>query len=100
MRIELYGSGEAGGLTEVGVAGAVGTAAGHQSIAPAASVPEDTDRTTLSTSGRSVSSLTSQALASAEERSARVESLRQSVNSGDYRLEPNAIAQAILRDRA
>jgi flagellar biosynthesis anti-sigma factor FlgM len=100
MRIDLYASGEAGGPTEVGVAGAVGTASGHQNVATAVSSTADTDRTTLSTGSQSVSSLTSQALAAGTERSARVESLRQSVNSGDYQLEPDAIAQAILKDRA
>ena len=101
MRIDLYGS-AATGAEQVSSAA---TQAGKSQTAvqpehQAGAVQPDADRTTLSSGSLSVASLTSQALAAGGGRSDRVEALRQSVNSGDYQLEPDAIAQAILKNRA
>jgi flagellar biosynthesis anti-sigma factor FlgM len=54
------------------------------------------DRTTLSTDTQSVQSLTSQALNSPEIRQDKVDSLRQSVSSGEYQIDAKAIASAIV----
>jgi flagellar biosynthesis anti-sigma factor FlgM len=49
------------------------------------------DRVTLS-------ALATQALATPESRQSQVDSLRQSVSSGQYQIDPNEIADAILND--
>lgn len=54
------------------------------------------DRTTLSTDSQSVQSLTSQALNSPEIRQDKVDTLRQSVSSGEYQVSAKAIANAII----
>jgi negative regulator of flagellin synthesis FlgM len=54
------------------------------------------DRTTLSSSSTSVKSLTSHALSSPEVRQDKVDALRQSVSSGEYKVDPNKIASAIV----
>jgi flagellar biosynthesis anti-sigma factor FlgM len=53
------------------------------------------DRATLS--GDSVKVLTEKALAATEIRQDKVEALRQAVQSGDYRIEPFKIAEAMIR---
>ena len=96
MRIDLYGS--ATGAEQL--TGVTTQAGKSQASSQPDAVQQEADRTTLSSDSLAVSSLTSQALAAGAGRSDRVETLRQAVNSGDYRLEPDVIAQAILRDRA
>jgi flagellar biosynthesis anti-sigma factor FlgM len=54
------------------------------------------DRTTLQTDSQSIQSLTSQALNSPEIRQGKVDSLRQSVSSGQYQVSPSAIAGAMI----
>jgi negative regulator of flagellin synthesis FlgM len=54
------------------------------------------DRTTLSTDSQSVQSLTSQALNSPEIRQDKVDSLHQSISSGEYQVSAKAIAGAII----
>ena len=54
------------------------------------------DRTTLLTDSFSVQSLTSQALSSPEVRQARVDSVRQSVTSGEYQVNATKVAGAII----
>jgi flagellar biosynthesis anti-sigma factor FlgM len=57
---------------------------------------ESEDRTTLSSNSTSVGSLVSKALESPEVRQDKVQSLRQSINSGEYELDPDKIASSIL----
>lgn len=54
------------------------------------------DKTSLSVDTLSVNSLEAQALASPPVRQNRVDALRQSIQNGDYRVEPDKIAQSIL----
>lgn len=56
------------------------------------------DRTTLHSDSMSVKSLTSQALSSPEVRQNKVDTIRQSVNSGSYQLNATATAGAIIED--
>ena len=56
------------------------------------------DRTTLHTDSQSVQALTSQALNSPEIRQGKVDTLRQSVGSGEYQIDPAAIAGAMIND--
>ena len=53
------------------------------------------DWTSFHSDSNSVLSLTSQALSSPEVRQGTVDALRESVNSGQYQLDPNKIAAAI-----
>jgi len=55
------------------------------------------DKSGLSQDRVTLSALASQALGMPEVRQATVDSLRQSVSSGQYQLDPNDIADAILR---
>jgi flagellar biosynthesis anti-sigma factor FlgM len=57
------------------------------------------DKNVLSQDKVTLSALASQALGMPEVRQAQVDSLRQSVNSGQYQLDPHEIADAILRGR-
>jgi flagellar biosynthesis anti-sigma factor FlgM len=54
------------------------------------------DKTTLSQDSVSLSSLANQALSQPEVRQGLVESLRQSIDRGEYKLDPSTIADAIL----
>jgi negative regulator of flagellin synthesis FlgM len=54
------------------------------------------DKASLSADALSVSSLEAQVLASPEVRQDKVAALRQSIQNGTYRVEPDKIAQAIL----
>ena len=57
--------------------------------------PEE-DKATLSTDKASVDALAAQALRSPEIRQDKVEALRQSIKSGQYKVDPDAIADAIV----
>jgi flagellar biosynthesis anti-sigma factor FlgM len=70
------------------------TAATNQSeLSPA------TDKTALSQDRVTLSALATQALGMPEVRQGTVDSLRQSINNGQYQLDPDEIADAILRGR-
>jgi negative regulator of flagellin synthesis FlgM len=58
------------------------------------------DRMTLSSSSNSVSSLVSTAMNSPEIREDKVASLRQAINSGQYNLDPSAIASSMIDEQA
>ena len=62
--------------------------------------PNGEDRATLTSDSTSVGSLVSTALASPEVRQDLVASLRQSVNSGQYDLDPGKIAASMVDDQA
>jgi len=57
--------------------------------------PEE-DKATLSTSQASIASLTAQALNMPEIRTDKVEALRQAISSGEYKVDPNQVADAII----
>jgi len=59
--------------------------------------PEE-DKATLSTDKASVDGLTAQAMGSPEIRQDKVEALRQAVKNGQYAIEPDAVAEAMIRD--
>jgi flagellar biosynthesis anti-sigma factor FlgM len=61
--------------------------------------PSGEDRATLTSDSTSVGSLVSTALASPEVRQDLVASLRQSVASGQYDLDPNKIAGSMIDDQ-
>jgi negative regulator of flagellin synthesis FlgM len=58
------------------------------------------DRATLTSDSTSVGSLVSKALESPEVRQDKVDSLRQAVESGQYKLEPDKIAASIVDNYA
>ena len=62
----------------------------------APSAPSVEDKTSLSADTLSISSLEAQAMAAPQIRQDKVEALRQSIQNGDYKVEPDKIAQAIL----
>ena len=62
----------------------------------AASAPSVEDKASLSTDALSVSSLEAQAMNTPAVRQDKVEALRQSIQNGDYRVEADKIAHAIL----
>ena len=55
------------------------------------------DKTTLSQDNVTLSTLATQALSQPEVRQSTVDSLRQKISSGEYSLDPSAIADAILK---
>jgi flagellar biosynthesis anti-sigma factor FlgM len=71
--------------------GAVRVSTGGQASTPAVVQ----DRTSFQSDSNSVLALTSQALSSPEVRQGTVDALRQSVDSGQYQLDPSKIAAAI-----
>jgi flagellar biosynthesis anti-sigma factor FlgM len=62
----------------------------------AASTPNIEDKASLSTDALSVSALEAQAMSTPPIRQDKVEALRQSIQNGDYRIEADKIAHAIL----
>ena len=56
------------------------------------------DRTTLSFDTVAVSSLASKALETTPIRQDKVDSLRQAINNGQYKIEPDKIADAMLQE--
>jgi len=59
--------------------------------------PAVEDKASFSSDSLNLSSLEAQALASPEVREGKVEALRQAIQNGDYKVEPDKIAQAILQ---
>jgi len=60
------------------------------------SSPSVEDTTSLSADTQSLSSLQTQAMATPAIRQDKVEALRQAIQQGEYKLEPDQIAHAIL----
>ena len=58
------------------------------------------DRTTFKSDSASVSSLVSQAMNSPEIRQDRVDQLKQAISGGQYKLDPRAIADAMIDEHA
>ena len=59
--------------------------------------PNVEDKTSLSGDTLNISSLAAQAMTAPSIRQDKVEALRQSIQNGDYKVEPDQVAQAILR---
>lgn len=55
------------------------------------------DKATLSSDSASVDALTAKALQSSEVRQDKIEALRQAVKNGSYKIEPDKIAEAMIR---
>jgi len=67
------------------------------------SVPDATgegDHTTLTSGAGSITSLVSEAMNSPEIRQDKVESLQQAISSGQYKIEPDKIAGAMIDEHA
>jgi flagellar biosynthesis anti-sigma factor FlgM len=58
------------------------------------------DRTTFTSDSSSVSSLVGKAMSSPDIRQDLVSQLKQAVNSGQYKLDPNAIASSMIDEQA
>lgn len=67
---------------------------------PAPDTAETGDRTTLTSGSTSVSSLVTQALNTPDIRQDIVESLQQAIGSGQYQLDPDQIAGAMIDEHA
>lgn len=55
------------------------------------------DKATLSSGTASVNALTAKALQSSEVRHDKIEALRQAIKDGSYKIEPDKIAEAMIR---
>jgi len=58
------------------------------------------DRTTLTSTQQSVSALVSKAMSSPEIRQEKIDSLKQAVESGNYKLDPEKIAASMIDEHA
>jgi negative regulator of flagellin synthesis FlgM len=68
--------------------------------ANASSVSGNEDRTSFKSDTQSLSSLVNQALSSPEIREEKVASLQQAISSGNYKLDPQAIAGSMIDEHA
>jgi negative regulator of flagellin synthesis FlgM len=94
MRIDVYNSSAANSI------GNEPNSKQVQAGTVPASEPESGDRTTLTSGSGSVSSLVSEAMNSPEVRQDKVQSLQQAISSGQYKLEPDKIAGAMIDEHA
>jgi negative regulator of flagellin synthesis FlgM len=95
MKVELNG-GDAATLSSISSTQRGQTAAA--AIAGASAEPEvGEDKATLSTDSTNIQALTAKAMESSEVRQERVEALRQAVQNGTYKIEPDKIAEAMIR---
>jgi flagellar biosynthesis anti-sigma factor FlgM len=98
MRIDLFNS----AATEL--AGELNTQSASTGKPPAVSqnstVDATEDRTTLASGSTAVDSLVSQAMNSPEVRQDLVQTLQQAIQSGQYKLEPDQIAGAMIDEQA
>lgn len=64
--------------------------------ATAADAEVGEDKTTLTSDSAGIKALTTKAMESSEVRQDKIEALRQAIKSGQYKLEPDKIAQAMI----
>ena len=83
-------------LTNIRFQGPEGDDKTRKAGSRAPSTPSVEDKASLSTDALSISALEAQAMATPPIRQDRVEALRQSIQNGDYRVEADKIAHAIL----
>jgi negative regulator of flagellin synthesis FlgM len=95
MRIGLFNSGASSQANELS-----SQQLAAQNQANTSRVQAEGDRATLTSDSVSVGSLVSKALESPEIRQDKVSALRQSISSGQYKLEPEKIAASIVDDYA
>lgn len=69
-------------------------------IVPASDVAGSEDRTTLTSTQQSVSALVTKAMSSPEIRQDKVDSLKQAVDNGQYKLDPEKIASSMIDEHA
>jgi negative regulator of flagellin synthesis FlgM len=91
MKVDLNGS-TLDRITE----SQVNSKTGQASESPSTSQVQDT--ATLSTDSAMVSQLANQVLASSEVRQDKVEALQQAIQRGEYKVEPEKIADAMIRE--
>ena len=94
MRIDLLGSTPIAETLASGAAAKAGPTQQQPGVAVAQAVPQDT--TSFSAGAADPSSLTTQALASADSRAVKVEALRQAVVNAEFTLDPALIADAMI----
>ena len=68
--------------------------------APGAGHEQGDDKATLSSGQDQTATLVSQTMATPNMRLDKIEALRQAINSGEYKIEPDKIADAMLNDSA
>lgn len=68
--------------------------------APNVSHEGDEDKATLSLGHDNIGALTSQAMSTSDVRQDKVVALRQAISSGQYKVEPEEVAAAILQESA
>jgi flagellar biosynthesis anti-sigma factor FlgM len=94
MRIDVYNS----------AASEVSSEPNSKQVQSNSVTPSDSgdggDRATLTSGAGSVSALVSGAMSSPEIRQDKVQSLQQAVSSGNYKLEPDMIAGAMIDEHA
>jgi len=94
MRIDLYNS----------AASQIGNEPNSKQVnaqnVPVSESDSGGDRTTLTSGSGSISALTSEAMNSPEIRQDKVQSLQQAISSGQYKLDPDAIAGAMIDEHA
>jgi negative regulator of flagellin synthesis FlgM len=81
------------------ISSAVSSQSGTQRAAPVSATAggiSQGDRTTLTSDTRSLASLVSGALSSPEIRQGRVDGLRQAISNGEYRINPESVAAAMV----
>ena len=66
--------------------------------APGVSLEQRDDKATLSSGQDQTATLVSQTMATPEIRLDKIDALRQAINSGEYKIEPDKIADAMLND--
>jgi negative regulator of flagellin synthesis FlgM len=91
MKVDLNGS-TLERLTEAQVNSKTGQASETASTSPGQ------DTATLSTDSAAVGQLTGKVLATPEVRQDKVEALRQAIQRGEYKVEPEKIADAMIRE--
>jgi flagellar biosynthesis anti-sigma factor FlgM len=95
MRIDLYNS----AASQIDSQASSEQAKKAQNAA-ASHVDSDGDRTTLTSGSGSISALVGQAMNSPEVRQDKVSSLQQQISSGQYKLDPQQIAGAMIDEHA
>lgn len=68
----------------------------RKTASKAPSAPSVEDKASLSVDTLSVSSLETQAMAAPAVRQDKIDALRQAIQNGEYKVEPDKVAQAIL----
>jgi flagellar biosynthesis anti-sigma factor FlgM len=93
MRIDLYNSTASELASEQ-------TSLKNSQNAATSGAPGPQDRATLSSDTTAIGSLVSTAMSSPELRQQTIESLKQAIGSGQYQLDPQAIAASMVDDHA